>query len=445
MKTENFVDRFEKHIKNSTLNGIIEDLPKLLREPCQMFVDKTEKEVFLIGALGVVSGLLPNIKAFYDGKWITPNLYVYILAGYAEGKGALDYARILGAEIHKGKREEAKDEKAAHAKAMIQYNKDLALFKKGRNTKPPDKPIPPSEHMLFIPANNSKSGLYQLLQDNKGKGIMFESEGDTLADAIKQDYGNFSDTLRKAFHHENLQLYRKTEKEYVEIEAPALSVILSSTFNQLSYLIPSIENGLLSRFLYYVLKPNYDFHNVFDERKKVYREQLAKLADDFNVIYQGLDKLYSPIYFRLPDELRDEFVGLFREKKSNIIDEVGYSMAGTANRLGIIAFRIMMILATLRKFEDDKGDANTIVCEQIDFDNAIRIVNKLEEHAITVMEHLTGSPEKKQLVIDMRKAGASMPNIERALNVNRGLISKWCKNIPINHSGNPSNPPETLE
>ena len=126
--------------------------------------------------------------------------------------------------------------------------------------------------------------------------------------------------------------------------------------------------------------------------------------------------------------------------KSAIIDQAGYSMAGTANRLGIIAFRIMMILATLRRFEKNTDDTNTIVCQKVDFDNALRIVNRLEKHAVTVMEYLTDKTETKQLAIQMRKAGTSIPDIEKALKVNRGTISKWCKNINMNHESNPRNP-----
>jgi len=49
-------------------------------------------------------------------------------------------------------------------------------------------------------------------------------------------------------------------------------------------------------------------------------------------------------------------------------------------------------------------------------------------------------PEKKELVISMRKAGASMSDISRTLGINKGTISKWCKNINSNCTGNPSNP-----
>jgi len=162
----NILPAIKEHIKDLSLEGIIVDLPKLMKDPCEMMVDKTEKEVFLIGSIGVMSGLLPNVKAFYDGKWIAPNLYVYVLAGYAEGKGALDYSRILGSLIHDNKRKDALEEKARFAKEMIEYKKELRLFNSGKISEAPDKPLPALESMLYFPANNSKSGLYQLLEDN---------------------------------------------------------------------------------------------------------------------------------------------------------------------------------------------------------------------------------------------------------------------------------------
>ena len=61
-----------------------------------------------------------------------------------------------------------------------------------------EKPQKPAERMLFIPANNSTTGVFQLLSDNEGKGLIFETEGDTLAQAFKSDYGNYSDGFRKA-------------------------------------------------------------------------------------------------------------------------------------------------------------------------------------------------------------------------------------------------------
>lgn len=441
MRAENFIKGLESHIKNFSIDSTIQELPDMLKTPSNYLVDETEKEVFLIGALGVISGMLPNIKGLYSGKWISPNLFVYVLAGYGGGKGGLDYARELGKQIHKAKRDEANKLMGEYLKKMEVYKKALKEYNKSKkpDAKPPTKPEKPGALMMFIPANNSKSGVYQLLEENNGKGILFESEGDTLSDALKQDYGGFSDTLRKAFHHEYLDLFRRMNNEHIEIKSPELSVILSSTFDQLKILIPSVENGLYSRFLYYELKQNNKFIDVFDNRKKDYQNHFDNAGDSFKILFDKLDKLETPIYFWLTNEQQENFVQIFGEKKANLIEEVDVTMSGTANRLGIIAFRIMMIFTVLRAHE--KGTLNnSIKCNDTDFNNALRIVERLEKHAKTVYEYLNGQPEKKQLVVEMRKAGASMPDISRALGINRGTISKWCKNINSNGTGNPSNP-----
>ena len=263
MEDVNMVAKIINEVKRFSIDGIINDLPEMLKEPCTHLVDEYEKEVFLIGALGVVSGLLPSVIGLYSGKWIAPNLYVYVLAGYGGGKDGLDYARKLGEQIHLEKRESAKSLMADYQKDMEVYKKNLKIFNKSKEEgDPPTPPVKPPTSMLFIPANNSKSGVYQLLKENNGQGIIFESEGDTLADALKQDYGNFSDTLRKAFHHEYLDLFRRLNDELIEIHHPELSLVLSSTFNQLKILIPSVENGLYSRFLFYELKQNNRFDAI---------------------------------------------------------------------------------------------------------------------------------------------------------------------------------------
>jgi len=201
---------------------IYDNLPKVLRYPCrEVLKERVEKEVFLVGAIGVISGVLPNLTGFYDGQYYGPNLYVYVLAPYGSGKGALKYARELAKPIHQSLKEEGQTK-------LAEYQMEMQEFDAGNRTEPPQKP---GNLMLFLPANNSKTGLLQLLDDNKGRGVLFETEGDTLADALDQKHGNFSDALRKAFQHEPTSYYRRTDREHKEIETPELSVILSVPIN----------------------------------------------------------------------------------------------------------------------------------------------------------------------------------------------------------------------
>ncbi len=423
---EDFIRDFGKHLSSFSIDTIISDLPEMLKESCNVLIEETEKEVFLIGALGVVSGLLPNIKGLYSGKWISANLFVYVLAGYGGGKGSLDYARALGDKIHQAKKDEANRLKKEYQKDLTLYKKELKEYNKSKNSDvvPPTKPVPPPNLMFYIPANNSKSGVYQLLEENNERGTIFESEGDTLASALSQDYGNFSDTLRKAFHHEHLDFFRRLNNEQVTIERPELSVVLSSTYDQLKKLIPSVENGLYSRFLYYSLKQDNRFNNVFDSKKDRYNTHFNNAGENFKALFDKLEALETPIWFNLTDEQKEHFVKLFDEKKAKLIDEVDLTMAGTANRLGMIAYRIMMILTALRAYGNGTLN-NSIKCIDQDFDNALKIVDRLEKHAKTVYEYLHGNPDKKRMAFELKQAGSSLRDIEKILKIGRGTLSKW--------------------
>ena len=59
-------------------------------------------------------------------------------------------------------------------------------------------PVAPPNRMFIIPGNNTGSGLLQNLIDSDGTGIICESEADTVSTAIGTEFGNWSDTLRKA-------------------------------------------------------------------------------------------------------------------------------------------------------------------------------------------------------------------------------------------------------
>ena len=58
---------------------------------------------------------------------------------------------------------------------------------------------------------------------------------------------------------------RKKDREYVEILKPKFSAILSGTPEQVFNLIPSAENGLFSRFIFYVMPTEIVWHDMFDD------------------------------------------------------------------------------------------------------------------------------------------------------------------------------------
>lgn len=97
----------------------------------------------------------------------------------------------------------------------------------------------PLNRMFLISGNNTGTGILQNIMDSNGTGIICESEADTVSTAIGTEYGNWSDTLRKAFDHDRLSYNRRTDREYQEVSRSYLSVLLSGTPAQVKPLIPT--------------------------------------------------------------------------------------------------------------------------------------------------------------------------------------------------------------
>ncbi|MDD2287120.1 MAG: DUF3987 domain-containing protein, partial [Paludibacter sp.] len=228
----------------------------------------------------------------------------------------------------------------------------------------------------------------QALSDNDFKGIIFETEADTLAGTLKQDWGNFSDVLRKAFHHESTNMFRRKDNEHIEVEDPHLAIILSGTPKQVHNMMTDVENGLFSRFLYYAFEDYSDFKNPFVSHQKVnYTEFFENKGNQMYDLYQTLIDQLSPMEFCFTAEQGEVFTQQFNTlyKRNRML--LGNDFNANSRRLGLITFRIAMVLRTLRMLED--GDySNPLICTETDFQTAIQIAFTLEKHAISVFQNL---------------------------------------------------------
>ncbi len=365
------------------------NLPGILRESSELFHDAVEKDVFLIGSLAVLSGCLPNIEGIYFDEPHSAHLFVFITAPAGSGKGRMKWARYFGQTIHEHMIEKSRSALEAYEVEMEHYNN---LDRRERLEE--QKPAEPQRKMFFIPANSSSSAFIQALADNDFTGVIFETEADTLANTFKQEWGNFSDVLRKAFHHENTSLFRRKDHEFIEIENPHLAIALSGTPRQVENMMPDVENGLFSRFLYYAFEDNSDFRNPFIPHQQIdyigYFKAQGRRIFEF---YRQLNCLKQPISFSLtPDQGKDFTVQFdLMLKRSKLLS--GNDFEANTKRLGLITFRIAMILSALRLPEQGEFPGQ-MVCSDTDFSTALTIAMTLEKHAIAVYQNLPNNELK---------------------------------------------------
>ena len=399
---------------------VFDTLPQFLQQVVNPASSQEEKDILLLGAITAFSACFPKLFGIYDQRKVFSNLYLFVTAPASAGKGRLNQIKYLVDPVHKLKRE--------HAKVLRQqFNTEMATYNinKGKDENL-EKPNKPPERMLFIPANNSVTGVYQLISDNEGRGLIFETEGDTLAQAFKSDYGNYSDGFRKAFHHETISYYRRTDREYVDIEKPCLSTVLSGTPKQVVTLIPNAENGLFSRFMFYYMNIKPAWKNVFqNSHNNGLDEYYKQLGVEFLELYKTL-RNNPEIEVRLILSQQERFNSFFESLQAKYINLQPEEYIATIRRLGLISFRLMMLFTVFRIMED--GDVNAVKeCEDVDFDNVLTIISILVKHSSKVYNDL---PIEQKAVKRLNRKERFLESLPKQFNRQEYLDLATKQNIP---------------
>ena len=424
---ENFTEFPDKVIKNS---------PDFFRSISNEFETKQEISAAFFCSLVLTSGMFPNYRTIYDGKKYESNLFGYLYGPFGSGKGVLNTCSELLMPVHK--------EKIERSKHYREWYKTL-----GEDTIKKYKLTAPKDELLIIPGNNTKSNLYKLFAENNGRAVMKESETDTLSTANRGENGGFSDFLRSVYEHETVSKSTKSEGTLF-IPFPCLTLLLSSTPNQILSLIRDIEDGLYSRFMYLKIIPDNLFKKVFDTSGVNPYEMMAVRGELLNWLYYELpaDPEQS-IMFRFTKEQEAKFYTFFDQMKVEYRKIYGTHMYGVVHRLGLIFTRISMTLSMVRIF-DIKHQLvelpNEIVCNEMDFESTKLIISTLSEnnHEVYALlmkgkadrENTPGNftlEDKLQKIkkcIELDRNGFSQRQIAKAVlgdSALSGTVNRWLK------------------
>lgn len=239
---------------------------------------------------------------------------------------------------------------------------------------------------LFLPGNISAAAMISRLHDNHGRGIICETEADSLSKCLGQDWGNFSDLLRKAFQHEPFSYARMMQNQFIEIPRPKLSVALTGTPNQMKPLMRSVEDGLFSRFIFYLYRTTPKWRDPSEKKGFIYDTYIAGLQDHIKSIYDFA--LGQEYIFDLTVSQWLKLNKIYEERLRNTVSFVGEETSATVFRLGLIHFRIAMTLSVLRHFET-KTDGNSITCQDIDYSISELLTDLYLDHSLLAYKMLT--------------------------------------------------------
>ena len=401
VKPENQLPHFPEDIFNV--------LPSFLQKTVGNAISAEDRDVILLGTIGCLSVCFYNVCGVYDERVVYSNLYLFVVADAGMGKGALTLCRELVTPINQRLHEQT-------AQKMIEYKHELAEYQKCKGKNPEAvEPVAPPQKTLIIPANSSSSSLLSILSDNDGIGLLFETEGDTLSQTLKSEHGNYSDLLRKAFHHEMISMSRRKDREYVEIDNPRLSVVLAGTPEQVRRLIPDAENGLLSRFIFYFIPFRRGIRDVFatDDVNRSKYSIFKMLGEEFIHLLNNFMNQGSFI-ITLPTNQQRRFVEWLARLNDECCEEVDNGMQGIVRRLGLIAFRMMMLFTAIRAFDTPLRKARApdgkiiLECSETDFNTVLCICEILLYHSIHIY-----------MKLQPKKNSNTLPDIESGVNARR--------------------------
>ena len=279
--------------------------PSLLRDILGFADNAEQRDILLLTALTALGATLgKTVRCLYGMHWIYPCIQLFVIAPPASGKGIMAWLRKFIEPIHREIRQQVD-------LAMKQYRQDLAAY-----------------HAL-----------------GKEKAKM-----DTITTAIGGDYGHWSDTLRNAFDHAGLSFNRRTDNEYRECDSTFLSMVLSGTPGQVAPLIPSGENGLFSREVFYYKSQIREWIDQFSVDEVDAEKEFHRMGYEWKATIDQL-KCRGTITLRLDERqqaaFNDSFVRLFlRARQSN-----GQEMNSSVVRLAINLVRFMEVVAMLRALE----------------------------------------------------------------------------------------------
>lgn len=391
INTDSSFDDYEDCLKSTPIipQSVYDNLPPILFESCQVFMQERERDVYLTGALAILSGCLPNVSGLYSGSIVYPSLFSFILAPAASGKGALKFAKALADKYHDKTLALSLDDKKIYDEKLAAYK---MLKGKGKLEPGAEMPMPPKFKVVYIPANTSNAKIIQHLDWNEGKGIICETEADTLGQTFKNEWGAYSDMLRKSFHHEKISKSIKTDGEYIEVNNPQLSVALSGTPKQVFNIIASAEDGLFSRFIFYVFKTDAVWLDPSPKGNPV------NLTDYFTNKSKEVLKLVEfyerdEMILHLTDEQWERFNPIFSSFLEQINTFVSEDALSIVKRLGLILYRFCMIFTAIRKFVTNEHHKE-VYCLDIDFETALTLTKTYIQHSVIMFTNLPKQGEQ---------------------------------------------------
>lgn len=371
--------------------AVYDNLPPILTDILKRAGSRVERDVMLISSLTLLSSVMPGVEGSLGERNYAPAFYTVVTGNSGSGKGCMaELQKLLDPwqqYVYDNSRHAVEEYEAANE----EYESYKARQRQTRSRREPLGPAPSKPKVvkqknLHLTGHVTQARLVELLDVNSPyTSCMMDTEMETVATMMSQDFGNFSDILNKAAHHETVGSTSKNNGTYLA-RRPKLALLWSGTPAILPRLIQSTENGLFSRMLMYKIAGGGEYRPLTSAddtpAASQYMDLFGQRVLDIGVFLDG-----SPTWVRFSDAQRKRLDRFFRKEYYNVRFFGNEDLESTVLRYRLAIFRIAMTLTGLRKGESGSTERTWTIRDD-DFNTAFHLGKICLQHAYVVATSL---------------------------------------------------------
>ena len=390
---------------------ILEAMPKVFKKLIDLYGynEPYASTMMALGQIATVSAVLPNVCANIDRKRYYPNLGLFVAGAPASGKGAIQNCRGLIEQI------------------------DEQIYKEYLDAKASGEQNAPMRSLIF-PGNSTNAAFIDMLEQNGGKGLMFESETKVLTSMLRNsEYGLNRETLLQLLEHEMVSIARVKDRTLIRIQEPQLSMVLTGVEGDVLDFLGKDGNGsgLVSRLLFFMLKPKERvYHPWVDDDDddmsldELLQEETAKITE----LHAVLSSRETPLKVKFSKgekDLMNDWVETMLENEI-LTYYLGEEFSSVILRMKTNICRVAMVIALMRYVDKDDiaclGVQSSVAVSQEDFELAMAIGDVLFKHAQYVFASNCNTADRERIEKNKKERDELLGKIKKLTKAEKLII-----------------------
>lgn len=393
-------------------NDVYRALPALIERGLEVAQTLRERDVLLLSMLANLSGCVPCTSMLYARRRFSPHLFLMVVAPAGAGKGVMAFAGRLPEMIQQEMDRTYTTERKAHERQISMWESEKARAQRQkRNANYDIEPgEPPVHRCLMVPATVSRSQLLHHLDVMQEEGVIVNAtEIDELSNSLASEVGRHAPELRKIAMHEPVGQSYKVDRDPIWVKRPRMALCISGTPNQVSTFIPTLEDGMWSRFLIEAFGENAEWESASpDEEMTDAAEVFDRLAVDVCAMFKFL--MAHPTEVKLTRSQWQQHDRYFKKMLQRVRTENEENVQAIVFRHGLHAVRIAQTLTALRKYEAG-FTMKECICTDDDFHTAMAITDTLLQHSLVLSTILPGTAKSRRTMRDFFRVRAVLDTL----------------------------------